>query len=133
MFYDHKTYSIGAIVQFDINNYIYNTHSEKHMLLSLDYYTQAWPKGESAKTPLPSKKLANPLPIRRAKLGGKFLAFLRNFSDKCREFSVIFPYFSGLIMIKSSSEPALRAGSERGGGGGYFKIFLGGGFENFQF
>ena len=28
-------------------------------------------------------------------------------------------------MIKSSSEPALRAGSE--GGGGYFKIFLGGG------
>ena len=28
-------------------------------------------------------------------------------------------------MIKSSSEPALRAGSE--GGGGIFKIFLGGG------
>ena len=31
-------------------------------------------------------------------------------------------------MIKSSSEPALRAGSE----GGYFKIFLGGGFREFS-
>ena len=33
-------------------------------------------------------------------------------------------------MIKSSSEPALRAGSE--GGGGYFKIFLGVGFREFS-
>ena len=32
-------------------------------------------------------------------------------------------------MIKSSSEPALRAGSE---GGGNFKIFLGGGFREFS-
>ena len=61
---------------------------------------QAWPKGRSAKTPLSSKKLANPPcpakpdpTIRRAKLGGKFLGFFREFSGKFREFSVILGNF----------------------------------------
>ena len=53
-------------------------------------------KGESAKTLLPSKKLAKPLlsgeagPPQAASLGGKFLGFFRrNFRD--------FQEFSGLI------------------------------------
>ena len=56
-------------------------------------------KEGSAKTTLSSKKLAKPPcpakpdpPIRRVKLGGKFLGFFREFFGKFREFSVIFSF-----------------------------------------
>ena len=62
---------------------------------------QTWPKGGSAKTLPVIEKIgkpplsgeAGPPPIRRAKLGGKFLGFFREFSGKFREFSVIFGNF----------------------------------------